>query len=30
MFNVGISLTDLPWMQIRPVHSFEAPSRECP
>jgi hypothetical protein len=25
MFNVGISLTDLPWMQIRPVHSFGAP-----
>jgi hypothetical protein len=25
MFNVGISLTDLPWMQIRPVHSGEAP-----
>jgi hypothetical protein len=25
MFNVGISLTDLPWMQIRPIHSFGGP-----
>ena len=24
MSNVGISLIDLPWMQVRPVLSFEA------
>ena len=25
MLKVGISLTDLPWMQISPVQSVEAP-----
>ena len=25
MFNVGTSLIGLPWMQVRPVLSFEAP-----